>query len=281
MILSPNNAWEIYALLTGLCVGSFLNVVAYRLPLMLKQQWKTECARISEPDFEPCDIQTFNLCTPSSHCPQCKTPIPWYENIPVLGWLLLKGRCSHCQRSISIRYPLVELLTGLMSLLTVYILGSGLNSILALFFTWALIALTLIDLDEQLLPDNITLPLLWLGLLANTQYIFTTPISAIIGAASGYLILWSIYWIFRILTGKEGMGYGDFKLLAALGAWLGWQILPIIILISALLGALAGISYMFIRKKNLAFPFGPYLAIAGWITLLWHQSLLIWYLGRG
>lgn len=274
-------AWDFYVLLTGLCVGSFLNVVAYRLPLMLKRQWKDECAQISGLNLETQENKKFNLCTPSSHCPHCNIPIAWYENIPVFGWLALRGQCSNCKVHISARYPLVELLTGLISLLTVIILGSGLNAVLALIFTWSLIALTLIDLDEQLLPDNITLPLLWLGLLINTQNIYTSAVSSIIGAASGYLILWSIYWGFRILTDKEGMGYGDFKLLAALGAWLGWQTLPLIILFSALLGALAGIGYMVVRRKNLAFPFGPYLAVAGWVTLLWHQTLISWYLGRG
>lgn len=273
----------LYITLVGLCIGSFLNVVIYRLPIMLKQRWQHECSLLNESTFthDQDQQEPFNLWVPRSRCPTCKSYIRWYDNIPLLGWLRLRGRCHQCGSKISFRYPLIELATALLSLLTIKLLGFNQAGFFGLFFLWILIALTLIDLDEQLLPDNLTLPLLWLGLLVNLHSMYVTLASAVIGAAAGYLILWSIYWIFKLLTGKEGMGYGDFKLLAALGAWLGWQTLPLIILISALMGAMAGLGYLLIRRKNLEFPFGPYLATAGLVTLLWHNTLMTWYLGHG
>lgn len=267
-----------YIVLLGLCVGSFLNVVIYRLPLMLKRQWQAECCEFLSQPIPPVE-EKFNLLIPRSRCPACGHAIAWYENIPVLSWLALRGRCSACASPISWRYPLIELVTALLSLVTYLALGASPECYLALPVVWALIALTMIDLDEQLLPDNMTLPLLWAGLLANTQHLFTTPTAAIIGATAGYLSLWTVYWLFKLATGKEGMGYGDFKLLAALGAWLGWQVLPLIILLSAAVGAVAGVGYMLIRKQSLAFPFGPYLAMAGFIALLWQKPLMHWYLG--
>ena len=276
-------AW-IYVALLGLCVGSFLNVVIYRLPIMLKKRWQQECLVYFNTTTDVQDQEqqeTFNLLLPRSRCTSCQSLIAWYNNIPLLSWLRLHGRCAQCDARISFRYPLVEAATALASLLTIKLLGFNLAGFFGLIFLWILITLTMIDLDEQLLPDDLTLPLLWLGLIVNLHNLYSPLTSAVIGAVAGYLILWCIYWVFRIVTGKEGMGYGDFKLLAALGAWLGWQTLPIIILISALLGAIAGIGYLLVRRKNLAFPFGPYLAVAGLITLLWHNTLMSWYLGHG
>lgn len=268
-----------YVFFLGLCIGSFLNVVAYRLPVMMKQQWRHDCCELLDQPCNDVSTEPFNLMFPASRCPHCGHQIRWWENIPVIGWVTLRGRCSSCKKPISPRYPIVELGTGLLSLLTISVVGISWAGAFALVATWALIALTLIDLDEQLLPDDITLPLLWLGLAVNTAGTFAPLESAVIGAIAGYLSLWIVYWAFKLLTGKEGMGYGDFKLLAALGAWLGWQMLPAIILISSLAGAVIGIALLAIRRQSTQFAFGPYLAIAGYIALLWHAPILTWYLG--
>ena len=265
----------------GLLVGSFLNVVIYRLPLIMEREWKAECRyilEIDEPSSEP--AEKFNLAFPNSHCPKCKQEIKPWQNIPVLSYLLLKGQCANCQTHIPVRYPIIEAVTGALSGIIAWQLGADVPAILALLLTWALIALTMIDADTQLLPDQITLPLLWLGLVCNAFGFYTSLESAVWGAVFGYLSLWSVYWAFKLLTGKEGMGFGDFKLLAALGAWMGWQSLPLIILLSSLVGAVIGITLMIINNKdrNTAIPFGPYLAIAGWIAFLWGEQITRSYL---
>ncbi len=274
--------WFLYACLfpLGLIVGSFLNVVVYRLPLMMESQWRRDCCELLEVDEKEDEIK-LTLSTPNSHCPHCKAPVKPWHNIPVLSYVALRGRCANCGAKISLRYPLVELVTGLMTLALGIMLGASLAMVGALFLTWALITLTLIDVDHQLLPDDLTLPLLWLGLVFNLFATYTTLSSAVIGAIAGYGILWSVYWGFKLLTGKEGMGYGDFKLLAALGAWLGWQSVPLIILLSSLVGAIIGIGLILLKKrgKDIPMPFGPYLAIAGWVALLWGDTIMTAYLG--
>ena len=266
--------------LLGLLVGSFLNVVIYRLPLMMERNWRQQCHEFLElpGQDEPGPIR-FNLAHPPSHCPQCKHPISALENVPVLSFLLQGGRCRHCKTGISIRYPLVEIATGALSCLIAITFGPVWLTAALLLFTWSLIVLTMIDIDHQLLPDDITIPLLWLGLLVNSQGLLTNLQSAVFGAVGGYLLLWSIYWIFKLLTGKEGMGYGDFKLLAALGAWLGWQVLPAIIVLSSLVGAGIGIVLIVSRgqDRNVPIPFGPYLASAGFIALLWGDTFTSFY----
>lgn len=270
-----------YVFLVGLCVGSFLNVVIHRLPLMMERQWRQEATELladgAEPVAAPPD--KFNLMVPRSRCPSCGHQITALENIPLVSWLTLKGRCSSCKSPISPRYPLVELATALLSLLVFMMLGPTVKTLVALPMTWALISLTMIDFDTQLLPDDITLPLLWAGLLVNMNGVFVPLQQAVIGAMAGYLVLWSVYWLFKLVTGKEGMGYGDFKLLAALGAWLGWTMVPLIVLLSSVVGAVIGVAYLAIRKESAPFAFGPYIAIAGFIALLWGQPLLHWYLG--
>jgi len=263
----------------GLVVGSFLNVVIYRLPLMMEARWRSDCCELLEIKREKEDTP-LTLAIPNSHCPHCKAAIKPWQNIPVLSYLLLRGKCANCGAPISLRYPVMEFLTGLMTLTLGYHLPVSVALLGAIFFTWALIALTMIDIDHQLLPDDITLPLMWLGLLFNLGTTYVSLQDAVIGAMAGYLILWSIYWLFKLLTGKEGMGYGDFKLLAALGAWLGWQALPVIILLSSLVGAVCGIALMIIKRRGreIPIPFGPYLAMAGWITLLWGNQLTALYL---
>jgi leader peptidase (prepilin peptidase)/N-methyltransferase len=267
-------------LLLGLTVGSFLNVVIYRLPLMMEARWRQDCCELLEVEQEK-QGTVLGLATPNSHCPSCKAPIKPWHNIPVLSYLLLGGRCANCGVAISPRYPVIEAVTGVMTLTLAWYFPLSPALLGAVLLTWALIALTMIDVDHQLLPDSITLPLLWLGLLFNTAGTFTPLQDAVFGAAAGYLLLWSIYWLFKLLTGKEGMGYGDFKLLAALGAWLGWQMLPLIVLLSSLVGALCGVALMFIKRrgKDIPIPFGPYLAAAGWIALLWGDTLVARYLG--
>jgi len=263
--------------LLGLFVGSFLNVVVYRLPVMMERQWLAEAAELrNEPVAES---PRFNLMVPRSRCPHCSHQITALENVPVVSWLALKGRCSSCTAAISPRYPLVEIATALLSLLVFIMLGPTAKMLAAVALTWALIALTLIDFDTQLLPDSITLPLLWAGLLINMQGVFVSLPSAVLGAAFGYLSLWSVYWLFKLATGKEGMGYGDFKLLAALEAWLGAMTLPLILLLSSVVGAIIGLGYLIVRKESAPFAFGPYIAIAGLIALLWGEPLLHWYLG--
>ncbi len=276
--------WLFYSsvLFLGLCVGSFLNVVAYRLPLMMERDWKHEChefLEIKQAETEP-ELASLNLATPASACPNCGHKIRFWENIPVISYLFLRGKCSSCKTSISAQYPLVELLTGVTSLAAAYTFGVSLQTLAALLFTWVLIALTLIDLKKQLLPDSITLPLLWLGLFISFFDLFTDLKSSVIGAMAGYLILWSVFHLFRLLTKKEGMGYGDFKLLAALGAWAGFSYLPQIILLSSVVGSVAGITMLLTGKtgKQQPIPFGPYLAVAGWIALLWGEAINATYL---
>ncbi|MES2353539.1 MAG: A24 family peptidase [Pseudomonadota bacterium] len=269
------------AAMFGLIVGSFLNVVIHRLPKMMERAWREQCAEIDGNATLVPDEPVYNLLTPRSACPSCGVQITALQNIPVLSYAFLRGRCANCRASIGVRYPLVELITGCLSGFFAWHFGFGIQAIAAIFFGWALIALTCIDFDTQLLPDSITLPLLWLGLLINTSGVFTSLPSAVIGAATGYLSLWSVYWLFRLATGKEGMGYGDFKLLAAIGAWLGWQILPLVILLSAGVGAIVGICLIVLAKhgRNVPIPFGPYLAVAGLVAMLWGEPIMRAYLG--
>ncbi len=261
----------------GLVVGSFLNVVIYRLPIILKRQWTTECKQWLELDDNPeTDAhEPFNLVIPRSRCPECGHQITPLENIPILSYLMLRGKCSQCQKPISIQYPLVEIITGLLSLVVAWYLGYSWQTAAVLLLTWGLIALSVIDLQTKLLPDTITIPLLWLGLLLNTGGLLTDLSSSVLGAVVGYLSLWLIYHIFKILTRKEGMGYGDFKLFAVFGAWLGWQSLLFIIIVSSLVGAVVGISLMILkgRDRNIPIPFGPYIAVAGWISTLWGPQI--------
>ena len=281
----------ICAVLFGLAVGSFLNVVIYRLPEMMMRSWRSECQEFLNNDSSQkaaptpkqanaAETPPFNLAFPSSHCPNCKAEIKPWQNIPVFSYLVLKGVCANCKTKISARYPIIELVTGILTALVAYMLGASTAALLGAVLTWSLIALTMIDVDHQLLPDSITLPLLWLGLLANTFGVYTDLESAVFGAAAGYLSLWSIYWLFKLVTGKEGMGYGDFKLLAALGAWMGWQFLPLIIILSSFVGAAIGIAGILVggKDKNIPIPFGPYLAIAGWIAFLWGDQIIAQYL---
>lgn len=263
----------------GLLVGSFLNVVIHRLPKMMEREWHQNCAELN--GEEPQTAPAYNLVVPRSACPTCARPIRAHENLPVISYLLLRGRCAGCKTRISIRYPLVELLTGILSGVTAAHFGYGLQAAAALLLIWALVALTFIDFDTQYLPDDITQPLLWLGLLVNIPGTFTSLEASLIGAVVGYLSLWSVYWAFKLITGKEGMGYGDFKLLAALGAWLGWSMLPIVILLSSLVGAIVGFALILIAKrgKDVPIPFGPYLAGGGLIALFAGQRLVRLYLG--
>ena len=267
--------------LLGLCVGSFLNVVIHRLPKMMEQDWQTQCAELrGEPP--PDQGEALSLAKPRSRCPNCGHQITPLENIPLVSYLLiLKGKCSGCGTRISPRYPITELLTGLLSAFAAWHFGPTIQTVGALALLWALIALSAIDLDTQLLPDSITLPLLWLGLAFNLWTTFADLPTAVIGAMAGYLSLWSVFWLFKLATGKEGMGYGDFKLLAALGAWLGWQMLPAIILLSSVVGAVVGIALIVAARhgRNVPIPFGPYLAAAGVIALFWGQRITQGYLG--
>lgn len=272
--------------LLGLCMGSFLNVVIFRLPRMLYWQPDADIKpyQINQPlqtDTNQADIKTqFNLCFPASHCPQCLHKLAWFDNFPLFSFLCLKGHCRYCHVQISFRYPFVEFLTACLSLLIFYKFGFSIQTVAGVILTWILIAVSFIDFDHQLIPDHLTLPGIWLGLLFNVFLVFQNPSSAILGAIIGYASLWSIYWIFKGLTGKEGMGYGDFKLIALLGAWLGWQMLPIIVLLSSFLGSVVGITLIVTKKhqKELPIPFGPFLALGGWVTLLWGQDLNTAYL---
>jgi leader peptidase (prepilin peptidase)/N-methyltransferase len=266
--------------LLGLCVGSLLNVVIHRLPKMMEAGWREECAALE--GREPPPRVTYNLFTPRSACPACGTPIKAIHNIPVVSWMALRGRCAKCGVRISARYPLVELLGGLVAGLMAWRFGYSPQLAFALVFGWAMIALAFIDFDTQLLPDDITLPLLWLGLLANLAGTYADLPSAVLGAAGGYLILWVVYWAFRLLAKKEGMGFGDFKLLAAIGAWTGWQVLPVVILASASLGAVVGSLFLWLSRKgaDTRIPFGPYLALGGIVALLWGRELVVAWLGR-
>lgn len=265
--------------LLGLCVGSFLNVVIYRLPKMMEQEWQAQCTELQGESAST--AAHLSLAKPRSRCPACGHQISALENIPVLSYLMLKGKCSGCGISIPARYPIIEIITGLLSAYTAWHFGPTLQTAGALLLIWSLIALAAIDFDTQLLPDSITLPLLWLGILFNLSHTYVDLPAAVVGAMAGYLALWTVFWLFKLATGKEGMGYGDFKLLAALGAWLGWQMLPAIILLSSIVGAIVGITLIIVarRGRNIPIPFGPYLAAAGGIALFWGPQLTSRYLG--
>jgi len=268
--------------LLGLIIGSFLNVVIYRLPIMMQQDWQKQCCELLDIKNENGEEQQVNLIFPGSSCPACQHKITALENIPVISYLFLKGRCKSCNAKISPQYPLIEILTGLTTAYITWHFGFSLQTLFAVLLTWALICLSVIDLEHSLLPDDITLPFMWLGLACNIFGIFTDITSSLIGAMLGYSILWLIFMSFKVITGKEGMGYGDFKLLALLGAWLGWQSLPLIILLSSITASIIGIAMIIFKGKDkaAAFPFGPYLAIAGWITLLWGEELIGTYLNN-
>jgi leader peptidase (prepilin peptidase) / N-methyltransferase len=277
--------------LLGLIIGSFLNVVIYRLPIILEREWRSQASEVlavgTEPPEPAAPLGRFTLSTPRSACPKCKVPITALQNIPVVSWLVLRGRCASCKAKISARYPLIELATGLLAAWVAWHFGFGAPAACALLVTWALIALTGIDIDHQLLPDNITLPLMWAGLLAAViigpvpgAALPVSPRDAIIGAAAGYMSLWLVFHAFKLVTGKEGMGYGDFKLFAALGAWLGWKVLPMVIVLSAATGAVLGILMIALqgRDRRAPMPFGPYLAAAGWLAMMYGDALLNGYL---
>lgn len=269
---------QVACLLLGLAVGSFLNVVIHRLPKMMEREWHASCLDLQGAPAP--EAPRYNLVVPRSACPHCGHAITAMENIPVVSYLFLRGRCRGCAARISPRYPLVELLTGLLSLAVGMHYGYSHLTLFALLFVFALVALTFIDFDTQLLPDDITLPLLWLGLLMNIRYGFTDLTSAVVGAMAGYLVLWSVYWLFKLVTGKEGMGYGDFKLLAAIGAWFGWQLLPAVILLSSVVGSVIGIGLILLKGKTrqTAIPFGPFLALGGIAALFYGQTLAAYYL---
>jgi leader peptidase (prepilin peptidase)/N-methyltransferase len=272
----------------SLMIGSFLNVVIFRFPKMLEQGWKRECREFLSDELAKPNKQKSNdnneelitLSKPSSTCPSCQHSIRFYENIPVISWLLLRGKCSQCRSKISLRYPLVEFATAILSVVIASHYGVTFTTLFLLILTWGLICLTLIDFDHMLLPDQITLPLLWLGLLVNIDGAIVPLSDAVIGAVVGYMSLFSIFWLFKLVTGKEGMGHGDFKLVAVFGAWIGWQLLPLLILMASAVGAVIGISLMVFKnhQREQVIPFGPYLAIAGWITLLWGNGIWAWYL---
>ncbi len=278
-LASHTLAFVLCTLLIGLLIGSFLNVVVYRLPKMLLRDWQTQAREILKLPATN-DDQTFNLILPNSSCPHCAHEIKPWENIPIFSWLFLRGKCSACKAPISKRYPLVELTCGLLSAYVAWHFGFTWQTGAMLVLTWGLLAMSLIDADHQLLPDALVLPLLWLGLIINQFSLFASPADALWGAIAGYLSLWSVYWLFKLVTGKEGMGYGDFKLLAMLGAWGGWQILPLTILLSSLVGAVLGVIMLRLRNAETStpIPFGPYLAIAGWIALLWGEQITASYL---
>lgn len=265
-------------LMFGLIIGSFLNVVIHRLPILLEADWKQQANEILGLKADA-DQPRFNLVFPKSRCPECGRDIKAWQNIPLLSYLLLKGKCANCGTAISFRYPVIELLTGVLTGVTVYQFGLTMTALACCLLTWALIALSAIDYDHQLLPDNITLPFLWLGLIVNYFGLVTNFRDAFIGAIAGYLALWTVYQVFKLATGKEGMGYGDFKLLGMLGAWMGWKALPLIIILSSFAGAvLGGLLILLGRDRAMAIPFGPYLAIAGWIALLWGEAITTAYL---
>jgi len=267
-------------LIVGLLVGSFLNVVIYRLPVMMDIGWKQECTEYLGLENTESNKEAFNLMVPLSRCPSCDSAIKPYQNIPVLSYLFLQGKCAECKSHISLRYPLIEAFTGITSAIVACHFGYSIEMLFALLLTWSLIALSFIDIDHQLLPDSITLPMLWLGLFLSVFDIYTDTHSSIIGAIAGYLSLWTVYQLFKLATGKEGMGFGDFKLLALFGAWLGWQYIPLIILLSSIVGAVIGISMIALTQKgrNTPIPFGPYLAAAGWLALLWGDKINSLYL---
>lgn len=278
LLASDTLAFVLCALILGLLVGSFLNVLIHRLPIMMQRDWRAQAREFLELPAEP--VSTFNLVLPHSHCPHCDHQIRAWENIPLVSWLALRGKCSSCRAPISARYPLVELLCGLLSAYVAWHFGFSWQAGAMLLLTWGLLAMSMIDVDHQLLPDSIVLPLLWLGLIVNSFGLFASLPDALWGAVAGYLSLWSVYWMFKLVTGKEGMGYGDFKLLAMLGAWGGWQVLPLTILLSSVVGAVLGTIMLRLQKaeSGTAIPFGPYLAIAGWIALLWGDRITATYL---
>lgn len=265
----------------SLCIGSFLNVVIYRLPTILKREWREECESFLGLPKSDTQSEIYNLSWPSSHCPNCKHKLRWWHNIPLVSFLALRGRCAFCQESIAWRYPLIEFLTVLLSLTIVFHFGMTWEAGAALIFTWTLIVITFIDFDHQLIPDRLSLALMWMGLLLNTNGMFVSPGTAILGAAIGYFSLWFFTFIFRVFTGKQGMGHGDFKLLAAFGAWMGWQPLLLISMIASSTGAIAGGVQLLLKKmrRDSLMPFGPFLALGGWIALLYGQRVLAWYLG--
>jgi len=271
--LNPDLAFALCAVAFGLAIGSFLNVIIYRLPIMMQAEWRAQCAELNGRAPEP--APRFNLMVPGSHCPACKTPLRLRDNVPLLSYVASGGKCAHCGAAISLRYPIVEAGTALLSAWVAWRFGFGLPGLAALLFTFVLIALTFIDADTTLLPDSLTLPLLWAGLLLNVSGTFVPLPQAVIGAAAGYLVLWTIYWLFKLATGKEGMGYGDFKLLAALGAWFGWKMLLPILLLSSVVGAVVGIVLLTLarRGRDIPIPFGPYLAAAGFIALLYGEDI--------
>ena len=271
----------------ALVIGSFLNVVIYRLPIMMEREWREQAEEILKTPGPDIPEGRFNLLVPRSHCPSCGTEIKAWQNIPVLSYLLLGAQCGNCRSSISVRYPIVEFLTAILAAVAAWHFGAGWEAVMAVLMTFALIAISMIDIDHQLIPDSIVIPLLWTGLvmslfhpLAGANTLFISPQDAVFGAVVGYLSLWSVYQLFKLVTGKEGMGYGDFKLLAALGAWLGWPALPTIILMSAIVGAVVGIGLIVLRGRDrqLPIPFGPYLAAAGWITMLYGETIRNAYL---
>jgi leader peptidase (prepilin peptidase)/N-methyltransferase len=272
--------WVSLSAVLGLALGSFINVVVHRLPVMMQRQWQEQCAELRGEELP--EQAPYNLLVPGSACPACGHGIIWHENIPVLGWLLLRGKCSTCAVVIPSRYPIVEALTGGLTAYAAWYFGFGWQAGAAFLLIWALIALTFIDLDTFFLPDSITYPLIWLGLLVNLNGLFAPLETAVIGAVAGYVSLWTVYQLFRLLTGKEGMGFGDFKLLAALGAWLGWTMLPLVILLSSLIGACIGIGMIVLAGHDRAkpIPFGPYLALAGLVSLFWGKDLVTLYLGQ-
>ncbi len=266
------------AAVLGLAIGSFLNVVIHRVPKMMERQWRAECAEW-QGEAPPSETK-FNLVTPRSHCPACNRPIRALENVPLVSYAVLRGKCAGCGKPISWRYPAVEALTAALSAFVAWHFGPTAQAGAALFFTWTMIALAFIDLDTFFLPDDLTLPLLWAGLLVNIGGVFTDLESAVIGAAAGYLVLWMVFWTYKLATGKEGMGYGDFKLLAAVGAWLGWKLLPLVILLSSVVGAVIGIALIVLarRGRNVPIPFGPYLAVAGWVAMFYGDAITRHYL---
>jgi len=270
----------VYSFVIGSLLGSFLNVVIHRVPLMLERQWKTDCQELLEQNTNSSSQEKYNLCTPRSHCPSCNHQVKAIENVPIISYLFLRGKCSNCGIKISLQYPLVELFTAILTTFVVWKFGISLQSLGAVALTWYLIALSGIDIKTQLLPDNMTLPLLWLGIILNIFSTYTDLTSSILGAIFGYLALWLVFHLFKLVTGKEGMGYGDFKLLAALGAWLGWQSLPLIILLSSAVGAIIGLTMIAtkLQERSAPIPFGPYLAVAGWIVMLYGNQLMGFYL---
>lgn len=281
ILLNSPYILSVLAGIIGLMVGSFLNVVIYRLPIMMQRNWKKDCMEYLELSQEETpETESFNLAFPLSHCPNCNTPIKPHQNIPVISYLFLKGRCAQCRTPISLRYPIIEAFTAAASVIVAWHFGYTPQTAFALVLTWSLIALSGIDIDHHLLPDSITLPALWLGLFLSLFALFTDAHASIIGAIAGYLALWTVYHLFKLVTGKEGMGYGDFKLLALFGAWLGWQSLPVIILLSSLVGSVIGIAMVVLvnRDHRIPIPFGPYLAMAGWIALLWGHDINQLYL---